>query len=159
MVTCCGMLGAFIPVLVKMFLQVITRETEMEANLRRQVCDLKAELGSISMVDEFAKYAKIKRKVNKVTDELSHQSDMRSTYTLKVRLFVTAALYTCMIFTVVYLHWYYRKEPVAVFPTEWLYPLSSLFSYPSGVPGAISLSAWLFISMTTGKVMAACLSL
>lgn len=45
----------------------------MEANLRRQVCDLKAELGSVSMVDEFAKYAKIKRKVNKVTDELSHQ--------------------------------------------------------------------------------------
>lgn len=47
----------------------------MEANLRRQVCDLKAELGSISMVDEFAKYAKIKRKVNKVTDELSHQCE------------------------------------------------------------------------------------
>lgn len=45
----------------------------MEVNLRRQVCDLKAELGSISMVDEFAKYAKIKRKVNKVTDELTHQ--------------------------------------------------------------------------------------
>lgn len=45
----------------------------MEANLRRQACDLKAELGSVSMVDEFAKYAKINRKVNKVTVELSHQ--------------------------------------------------------------------------------------
>lgn len=157
MVSCCGILGAFIPLFVKMFIHVITRETEMEVNLRRQVCDLKAELGSISMVDEFAKYAKIKRKVNKVTDELSHQSDIKSSYTLKVRLLLTASLYTIMSVAVIYLLWNYSKEPVAVLPEDWLYPLSPVFAYPSGVPGAISLTAWLFISSTVGRVLASCM--
>ncbi|XP_035220855.1 guided entry of tail-anchored proteins factor 1-like [Stegodyphus dumicola] len=157
--TLCGMFSSFIPIVVKMILQVINRETEMEANLRRQVCDLKAELGSISMVDEFAKYAKIKRKVNKVTDELSHQSDIRSSYTLKVRFIATAALYTIMGFAIVFLLWNYRKVPVAVLPEKWLYPLASVLSYPSGVPGGISLTAWLFISGSFGRVMATSLTL
>lgn len=60
-------------------LQVISQESELESNLRRQVCDLRAELGGISIVDEFAKYAKIQRKINKMSEELSHQGilDMR----------------------------------------------------------------------------------
>ncbi|GFU33855.1 guided entry of tail-anchored proteins factor 1 [Nephila pilipes] len=153
MVTTCGIFGAFIPFVVKMVLQVITRETELEANLRRQACDLKAELGSISMVDEFAKYAKIKRKVIKVTDELSHQADVRSSYTMKVRLIATFALYALMSCTVIFLLWNYRKIPVIVLPEEYLYPFNSLLSYPSGVPGGISLTSWLFICGTVGRAM------
>lgn len=49
-------------------------DTEMENNLRRQASDLKSEMGGISMIDEFAKYAKIQRKLNKITDELKNQS-------------------------------------------------------------------------------------
>ncbi len=49
-------------------------ETQMETSLRRQVCDLKAELGAINMCNEFAKYAKIQRKLNKAADELKNQS-------------------------------------------------------------------------------------
>ncbi|KAH9381067.1 hypothetical protein HPB48_016676 [Haemaphysalis longicornis] len=45
----------------------------MESNLRRQVCDLRAELGGMSIVDEFAKYAKIQRKINKMSEEMAHQ--------------------------------------------------------------------------------------
>ncbi|PRD34767.1 UNVERIFIED_CONTAM: Tail-anchored protein insertion receptor WRB [Trichonephila clavipes] len=152
-VTTCGIFGAFIPFVVRMVLQVITRETELEANLRRQACDLKAELGSISMVDEFAKYAKIKRKVIKVTDELSHQADLRSSYSLKVRLIATFALYTFMSFTIIFLVWNYRKIPVVILPEECLYPFNSLFSYPSDVPGGISLTTWLFICGTVGRAM------
>ncbi|CAL1271455.1 unnamed protein product [Larinioides sclopetarius] len=157
-VTVCGIFGAFIPFVIKMFLQVITRESEMEANLRRQACDLKAELGSISMVDEFAKYAKIKRKVMKVTDELTHQADLRSSYTLKVRFISTAALYAVMSCTVLFLLWNYRKTPVVVMPEDWLFPLSSLLSYPSDIPGGISLTSWLFISGTVGRTMASSLN-
>ncbi|GBN09113.1 Tail-anchored protein insertion receptor WRB [Araneus ventricosus] len=153
-VTVCGIFGAFIPFVVKMLLQVITRETEMEANLRRQACDLKAELGSISMVDEFAKYAKIKRKVGKVTDELTHQAEMRSSYTLKVRFIATAALYAVMSCTVIFLLWNYRKIPVVVMPEDWLFPLGYFLSYPSGIPGGISLTTWLLISGSVGRTMA-----
>lgn len=49
-------------------------ETGFQKSLQRQVYDLKAELGTINMVDEFAKYAKIQRKLNKAVDELKNQS-------------------------------------------------------------------------------------
>lgn len=50
----------------------------METSLLRQVSDLKEELGLISMTDEFAKYSKIKRKLNKASDELSSKSECSS---------------------------------------------------------------------------------
>ncbi|OTF81381.1 tail-anchored protein insertion receptor WRB-like protein [Euroglyphus maynei] len=46
----------------------------MEQSLKRQVSDLKEELGSINMTDEFAKYSKIQRKLIKVTDELKNKN-------------------------------------------------------------------------------------
>lgn len=96
-VTFCGMFTAFIPFIVRMVLQVISQETEMESNLRRQVCDLKAELGGMSIVDEFAKYAKIQRKINKMSEELAHQAQLKSMYMFKVRLAATALLYALMV--------------------------------------------------------------
>lgn len=50
----------------------------METSLLRQVSDLKEELGLISMTDEFAKYSKIKRKLNKASDELNSKSECLS---------------------------------------------------------------------------------
>ena len=40
-----------------------------EKTLHETILDLKSELGKISMMDEFAKYAKIERKINKLTEE------------------------------------------------------------------------------------------
>ncbi|XP_054709397.1 guided entry of tail-anchored proteins factor 1-like [Uloborus diversus] len=97
MATALGISGAFVPVFIQMFLHIFMGETDIEANLRRQKCDLEAELGGISMVDEFAKYAKIKRKLNKVTDELSHQADMRSSCAMKTNLISSAILYSLVI--------------------------------------------------------------
>lgn len=50
----------------------------METSLLRQVSDLKEELGQISMADEFAKYSKIKRKLNKASDELNSKSKLQT---------------------------------------------------------------------------------
>ena len=40
-----------------------------EKSLHETIVDLKSELRKISMMDEFAKYAKIERKINKLTEE------------------------------------------------------------------------------------------
>lgn len=137
-----------------MILQIITSERELESNLRRQVCDLKAELGSINMVDEFAKYAKIQRKINKVTDELSHQAQVRSTYTFKVRIIVTAVLYAIMGFSLLYLMIYYNSVPILQLPSKWLYPLNRFLALPSDVPDGIGIPAWLLVCHTVGRVVA-----
>ena len=45
-----------------------------EANLRQQLAALKAQLKEINMMDQFAKHAKVQRKINKIQDELSDKS-------------------------------------------------------------------------------------
>ncbi|KAG0430849.1 hypothetical protein HPB47_022306 [Ixodes persulcatus] len=126
----------------------------MESNLRRQVCDLRAELGGISIVDEFAKYAKIQRKINKMSEELSHQGQLKSTYTFKVRLAATAILYALMAITVAYLVWNYRSQPIVVLPEQWLSPIGSLLSPSATAPGGIGLTPWLLVSSSVGRLIA-----
>ncbi|KAL1419704.1 hypothetical protein MTO96_024973 [Rhipicephalus appendiculatus] len=145
-VTFCGMFTAFVPFVVRMVLQVISQETEMESNMRRQVCDLRAELGSMNIVDEFAKYAKIQRKINKMSEELAHQAQLKSMYTFKVRLAATALLYALVGVTVAYLVWNYRSQPIVILPEAWLSPIGSLLAPASGSPGGIGLTPWLLVS-------------
>ncbi|XP_037281661.2 guided entry of tail-anchored proteins factor 1 [Rhipicephalus microplus] len=153
-VTFCGMFTAFVPFVVRMVLQVISQETEMESNMRRQVCDLRAELGSMNIVDEFAKYAKIQRKINKMSEELAHQAKLKSMYTFKVRLAATALLYALVGVAVAYLVWNYRSQPVVVLPEAWFSPIGSLLAPASGPPGGIGLTPWLLVSSSVGRQIA-----
>ncbi|KAL1474340.1 hypothetical protein MTO96_038049 [Rhipicephalus appendiculatus] len=153
-VTFCGMFTAFVPFVVRMVLQVISQETEMESNMRRQVCDLRAELGSMNIVDEFAKYAKIQRKINKMSEELAHQAQLKSMYTFKVRLAATALLYALVGVTVAYLVWNYRSQPIVILPEAWLSPIGSLLAPASGSPGGIGLTPWLLVSSSVGRQIA-----
>ncbi|XP_076371812.1 guided entry of tail-anchored proteins factor 1 [Tachypleus tridentatus] len=157
-VTACGLIGSLVPTLVKMLVQIVVRESEMEVSLRRQVCDLKAELGSVSMIDEFAKYAKIQRKINKITEELLHQAQLRSTSTMNVGILATVVFYVILSATIVYLLLNYRHVPVIILPEEWLYPLGSILSLPSGVSGGVGLPPWLATSGSVGRLMARALS-
>ena len=90
-VTFWGFFNAFIPLIVNsvinwpivdqpvvnliqlQILFIFLNETRMEWSLRRQIRDLKTELSDINMTDEFAKYAKIQRKINKAKDQLKNQ--------------------------------------------------------------------------------------
>ena len=45
--------------------------SDEEEDLRRQLKTLQAELRTINMSDEFAKYAKTERKINRLKDEIT----------------------------------------------------------------------------------------
>ena len=62
------------------FLHVFIWDAPVAAALKRQISDLKQELGSVNMAHEFAKYSKIKRKLTKATDELQTKSQMTKAY-------------------------------------------------------------------------------
>ena len=44
--------------------------TDEERNLRQQVQDLKLEQSSVSMSDEFAKYMKLQRKIDRLVEQV-----------------------------------------------------------------------------------------
>lgn len=148
-------LTAFVPFIVNTVLKIFYQETESESHLRRQIADLKLELAGVSMGDEFAKYAKINRKMNKIKDELINQNQLRCTLRIKVKLCTSAALYLLSGFIVMYLMWQYGREQILHLPPEWLYPLDSfILSNKNGTVG-LSMTCWLIICGTVAKVVSA----
>ena len=50
--------------------KIIQKDAEQEREMRAEIQDMKREHSSISMMDEFARYARLERKINKMTDKL-----------------------------------------------------------------------------------------
>lgn len=46
------------------------KDAEQESEMRAEIQEMKKEQSSISMMDEFARYARLERKINKMTDKL-----------------------------------------------------------------------------------------
>ncbi|KAJ8315752.1 hypothetical protein KUTeg_007902 [Tegillarca granosa] len=55
--------------------------TDEELNLRSEVKDLKAAQDTISMTDEFAKYAKFQRRIDKLLVTIKEHSSFRAKHT------------------------------------------------------------------------------
>ena len=49
---------------------MVQKDAEQESEMRAEIQEMKKEQSSISMMDEFARYARLERKINKMTDKL-----------------------------------------------------------------------------------------
>lgn len=50
--------------------KILQKDAEQEMEMRTEIQNMKLELSSISMMDEFARYARLERRINKMTDKL-----------------------------------------------------------------------------------------
>lgn len=64
--------------------KVFQKNVEDEIEMRAAIQAMKKELSSINMMDEFARYARLERKINKMTDKLKTYGNKRT------------ALYLCL---------------------------------------------------------------
>lgn len=58
-------------------LQALTffcKKSQLETDIEREISEVKSKMESISMVDEFAKYAKLERKLNALKEHLKVES-------------------------------------------------------------------------------------
>ncbi|KAL1405779.1 GET complex subunit get1 [Vanrija albida] len=124
----------------RVFLGGIEKE---QRRLRKQVLEDKAELGRTSSQDEFAKWAKLRRKVDKGLAELEKSNAKlaaaRSTFTSRfstlIWLSTTGAQFALM--------WWYRAQPVFWLPDGWVPgPVGWLLRFPSAPRGSVSAGAW-----------------
>ncbi|AFR96708.1 protein GET1 [Cryptococcus neoformans C23] len=114
-----------------------------QRKLRKQVLEDKAELGRTSSQDEFAKWAKLRRKLDKGLADLEKTnntlSSSRSSFSKKFStllwLMTTGAQFL--------LSWWFRKQPIFWLPEGWVpYPVAWLLSFPSAPIGSVSSGAW-----------------
>ncbi|WVQ72047.1 protein GET1 [Cryptococcus sp. DSM 104548] len=122
---------------------VLSSTARKQKALRKQVLEDKAELGRTSSQDQFAKWAKIRRKLDKGMADLekinSTLQASRSSFTSKFSwllwLLTTGAQFVLV--------WWFRKQPVFWIPEGWVpYPVAWVLSFPSAPLGAVSSGAW-----------------
>uniref|UniRef100_A0A8C6GMK5 Guided entry of tail-anchored proteins factor 1 n=1 Tax=Mus spicilegus TaxID=10103 RepID=A0A8C6GMK5_MUSSI len=49
---------------------VLQKDEEQESWMRAEIQDMKQELSAVNMMEEFARYTRLERKINKITDKL-----------------------------------------------------------------------------------------
>lgn len=149
-----GFIVPFLPYIIKNVLCILYQESESERHLRRQLADLKLELQGIDMVDEFAKHAKIQRKINKLRDELTNQNKHRLAERVKGKFVGSTFLYSVCGILVAVLNWQCGNEKVLNVPAHWLYPIDSfVLMNTKGVAG-LNMRCWFIICLTTARVAA-----
>ncbi|XP_077977359.1 guided entry of tail-anchored proteins factor 1-like [Glandiceps talaboti] len=146
-------LHALNPYLVRLILRWTRKDSEEEFSKHQELKDLRKDLYSISAQDEFARYARIQRKINKLTEELGQKSKNRSMVFMKYQWSVIAVLYALQVFVYLFLIWKYYQQPVVLLDPEWLFPIATVLSIPTGVSGAVGITCWLFVCSRISRVV------
>ncbi|KAL5523840.1 GET1 [Sanghuangporus baumii] len=110
--------------------------------LKNEILTAKAELLQTSSQDQFAKWAKLRRRVDKGLAELeklnSELDSARNSYKLKFNTFIWL-LTTGAQFVI---GWWYRKSAVFYLPPGWLGPATWFLSLPFAPSGSVSCGVW-----------------
>jgi len=114
-------------------------------SLRLELKSCTDELRAMSMVDEFARYARMERQITKLKDQISVVSKKKSETGLKISIIVRIVYYAIQVLVFLTILYMYRDIPVATLPPNWIYPLGFIVSYPTNVDGAVSIVFWLLV--------------
>ncbi|KAG8876811.1 GET complex subunit get1, partial [Tulasnella sp. 331] len=113
-----------------------------QRRLKTSILTAKKELSEISAQDQFAKWAKLRRKMDKELADLeklnSELSGNKTAFSLKfgtaIWIFTTGAQFA--------IGWWYRKTPVFYLPRGWFGPAAWYLSLPFAPAGSVSCGAW-----------------
>ncbi|XP_053773223.1 guided entry of tail-anchored proteins factor 1 isoform X4 [Desmodus rotundus] len=73
--------------------RVLQKDAEQESQMRAEIQDMKQELSTVNMMDEFARYARLERKINKMTDKLKTHVKSRTAQLAKIKWVMSVAFY------------------------------------------------------------------
>ncbi|XP_042182734.1 guided entry of tail-anchored proteins factor 1 isoform X2 [Oncorhynchus tshawytscha] len=125
--------------------KVFQKNVEDEIEMRAAIQAMKKELSSINMMDEFARYARLERKINKMTDKLKTYVKSRTGQQTKIKWVVNIVYYILQAVLMISLIWKYYVDPVTVLPSKWISPLERMVAFPSGVAGGVGITCWLVV--------------
>ncbi|KAJ7385804.1 hypothetical protein OS493_013838 [Desmophyllum pertusum] len=121
-------------------------EEQNEKHMKDRIIQMKSEQVMISAQDEYARYIRLQRQINKLTEELSQLVKQRSEKATRRRKILTAICMGLLALCHISFLLTYRKDPVIVLPMEWFHPLNTILAFPTGVAGAIGLPCWIITS-------------
>ncbi|KAL7648599.1 UNVERIFIED_CONTAM: hypothetical protein RMT77_000505 [Armadillidium vulgare] len=133
----------FIAPVIAIIMNIISKETSMEKQMKAEVVDLKKQLQTVNMVDQFPVYAKLQRKINAQTTRYKEKLSERKSAGQKFKFFLNILFQGLTALCSFILIWNFRSSPVASMPDHLIWPLGHVLSLPSCRPGEISVIVWL----------------
>uniref|UniRef100_A0A5F4W904 Guided entry of tail-anchored proteins factor 1 n=1 Tax=Callithrix jacchus TaxID=9483 RepID=A0A5F4W904_CALJA len=77
--------------------RMLQKDAEQESQMRAEIQDMKQELSTVNMMDEFARYARLERKINKMTDKLKTHVKARTAQLAKIKWVISVAFYVLQV--------------------------------------------------------------
>ncbi|KAF8975316.1 GET complex subunit get1 [Entomortierella lignicola] len=127
------------------YLKVINKETIVkQRQLKKEVLTLKNDLSKTSSQDEFAKWAKLRRKMDSKIAELEKLTSelhlTKASFEIKFKSllwFITSGLQLIMVA-------WFRRVPVFYLPPGWFGPAERVLSLPFAERGSVSIWIWFY---------------
>ncbi|KAA1126347.1 GET complex subunit get1 [Puccinia graminis f. sp. tritici] len=117
-----------------------------QAILKTQILKTKVEFQATSSQDQFAKWARLRRKIDKDLVDLEALNKEISSAKVQFAALFSSLLWTFTSgFQFVLISWY-RRSPVFFLPQDWFpSPIVWILSFPSAPYGAVSTTVWTIV--------------
>ncbi|KAL1999847.1 hypothetical protein VTN02DRAFT_3890 [Thermoascus thermophilus] len=120
-----------------------SRNAREQNRLKREVVQLKREMNATSSKDEFAKWAKLRRRHDKAMEEFEAMNKILNANKTSFDWTVKIARWLSTNGFQLFLQFYYSKTPVFELPPGWVpYYVQWLLSFPRAPLGTISIQVW-----------------
>lgn len=135
-------------------MKFLNRKTTKECELLLSRKKLQNEQSGLSVMNDFAKYSKVQRKINAVDQELQ---EIRTTKISSNFIFTNGFKYGLKVFfhiLLIFLTIYYHKSPVFVLDDKYdFFPFTNLISYPNKEINAVSVHFWIISNTYVFKLV------
>ncbi|GAA5995694.1 GET complex subunit GET1 [Rhodotorula paludigena] len=115
---------------------------KQNSSKKAEILQLRAELAATSSQDEFSKWARIRRKLDKAVQELETLNAGSSAHRKKFASTFKSALWVVTTVLPFIVSSWNRKAPVFWLPEGWFGPLGWWLSCPSAPAGAVAVTVW-----------------
>jgi hypothetical protein len=132
-----------------------SKNAREQSRLKREVVQLKREMNNTSSQDEFAKWAKLRRKHDKAMDEYEAMNKQLTAQKTSFDWSVKIARWLSTNGLKIFLQFYYSKTPVFALPAGW-FPsyVEWVLSFPRAPRGSVSVQVWNSVCATAIAVVA-----
>ncbi|XP_044266122.1 guided entry of tail-anchored proteins factor 1-like [Tribolium madens] len=131
----------------------LSKQTGREQELQQQKLALKNEQSLLSMVDEFAKYSKLQRRINVIDRELEQIKGEKPTNSFVLQLGFTYGVKLVFALLLIVLSLYYRYTPVLYLGDKVnLMPFTNFICYPNEA-NYVSFYFWVMCCVTVARLI------
>jgi hypothetical protein len=121
----------------------ISKDARKNAELKHDVVQLKREMNATSSQDEFAKWAKLRRRHDKAMEDYEAMNRSMSSRKTSFQFSVKIARWLTLNGPRLFIQFYYTKTPVFDLPAGWFpYPVEWILSFPRAPLGTVSIQVW-----------------